>query len=240
MNSAYDRWWEARKIFGELTNNARSFSAKIYTYVLSPNQLVLVQEKEAKKAASDLIDLTCAYINQFKSEIKDVPHPISNAPTEQLFKDYNVDERNKVSNEVLIASATKIEALFAAKATIEKSDLMQHINRFYEIQGKAERIKNTPFLKIYSAFTKATVILYVLMIPFIIGDIDIGGEESYLEYLSIPLFALVSTLFLTINKLANLHGDPLETDKTSVPIDQICERIIGNCQELKIKIRSLK
>ena len=34
MNSAYDRWWEARKIFGELTNNARSFSAKIYTYVL--------------------------------------------------------------------------------------------------------------------------------------------------------------------------------------------------------------
>ncbi len=27
MNSAYDRWWEARKIFGELTNNTRSFTA---------------------------------------------------------------------------------------------------------------------------------------------------------------------------------------------------------------------
>ncbi len=32
MNSAYDRWWEARKIFGELTNNTRSFVAKIYAY----------------------------------------------------------------------------------------------------------------------------------------------------------------------------------------------------------------
>jgi ion channel-forming bestrophin family protein len=31
MNSAYDRWWEARKIFGELTNNTRSFVAKITT-----------------------------------------------------------------------------------------------------------------------------------------------------------------------------------------------------------------
>ena len=32
MNSAYDRWWEARKIFGELTNNTRSFVVKIYAY----------------------------------------------------------------------------------------------------------------------------------------------------------------------------------------------------------------
>tara|TARA_R110000868_G_scaffold54287_1_gene169939 strand:+ start:166 stop:525 length:360 start_codon:yes stop_codon:yes gene_type:complete len=32
MNSAYDRWWEARKIFGELTNNTRSFVTKIYVY----------------------------------------------------------------------------------------------------------------------------------------------------------------------------------------------------------------
>ncbi|WP_231433778.1 MULTISPECIES: bestrophin family protein [unclassified Chryseobacterium] len=32
MNSSYDRWWEARKIFGELTNNTRSFAAKIYAY----------------------------------------------------------------------------------------------------------------------------------------------------------------------------------------------------------------
>ena len=32
MNSAYDRWWEARKIFGELTNNTSSFVTKIYAY----------------------------------------------------------------------------------------------------------------------------------------------------------------------------------------------------------------
>jgi putative membrane protein len=74
------------------------------------------------------------------------------------------------------------------------------------------------------------------MIPFIIGDIDIGGEESHLELLAIPLFAIVSTLFLTINTLANLYGDPLEENKTSVPIDQICQTIIGNCQEVKRKL----
>jgi putative membrane protein len=39
MNSAYDRWWEARKIFGELTNNTRSFVAKIYAYYANKDNL---------------------------------------------------------------------------------------------------------------------------------------------------------------------------------------------------------
>ena len=73
------------------------------------------------------------------------------------------------------------------------------------------------------------------MIPFIIGDIDIGGEESHLELLSIPLIAILSTVFLTMNKLANLYGEPLEENKTSVPIDQICQTINKNCEEVKSK-----
>lgn len=237
MNSAYDRWWEARKIFGELTNNARSFSAKVYTYFLSSSNILVDKDIPNSKIAGELIDLTCSYISQLKNEIHEKPHPLYEEATQQLFDKYEVETTNKVSNEILIALATKIETVFVAKANIEKSDLMQHINQFYNIQGKAERINNTPFLKIYSAFTRATVIIYVLMMPFIIGDIDIGGEESYLELLAIPLFAVVSTLFLTINRLANLYGAPLEENKISVPIDHICQTIIGNCQEVRAKLK---
>lgn len=236
MNSAYDRWWEARKIFGELTNTARSFTAKIYAYFQSPSNLIADEKTKRIDTARELIDLTCCYISQLKNEIHETPHPLYNDATKALYSKYAVITTNKVSNEILIALSVKMESVFADNANIEKSDLMQHINQFYDLQGKAERINNTPFLKIYSAFTRATVVIYVLMIPFIIGDIDIGGEESQLELLAIPLFAIVSTLFLTINKLANLYGDPLEENKTSVPIDQICKVIVGNCQEVKRKL----
>ncbi|WP_026753410.1 bestrophin family ion channel [Sediminibacter sp. Hel_I_10] len=235
MNSAYDRWWEARKIFGELTNTTRSFSAKIYTYIQTPSNLVADADNSKSVVASELMDLTCCFINQLKNEIHEKPHPSYTEEAKLLFEIYNIDLNNKVSNEILMALSLKIEQIFSDKANFEKSDLMQHINQFYNIQGKAERINNTPFLKIYSAFTRVTVTIYVLMIPFIIGDIDIGGEESYLELLAIPLFAIVSTLFLTINKLANLYGDPLEENKTSVPIEKICQNIIANCQEVKRK-----
>jgi putative membrane protein len=236
MNSAYDRWWEARKIFGELTNNARSFSAKIYTYFQSSSNIKVEEDVNNSAIAKELIDLTCCYISQLKNEIHDIPHPLHDQTTELLYNRYKIKISNKISNEILIAIAAKLEMVFADRGHIEKRDLMEHINQFYNIQGRAERINNTPFLKIYSAFTRVTVVIYVMMIPFIIGDIDVGGEESNLEFLAVPLFAIVSTLFLTINKLANLYGDPLEQNKTSVPIDQICETIIENCQEVKEKL----
>lgn len=237
MNSAYDRWWEARKIFGELTNNVRSFSAKIYTYFRTAPNIVAIEVPNNSLIAKELLDLICSYTNQLKNEIHEISHPKYDDETLVLFNKYSVNTNNKVSNEILISITAKIETVFTHDANIEKSDLMQHINKFYDIQGKAERINNTPFLKIYSAFTQITVVIYVLMIPFIIGDIDIGGEESYLEVLVIPLIAILSTLFLTINKLANLYGDPLEENKTSVPIDKICQTIIENCKEVKAKIK---
>lgn len=115
---------------------------------------------------------------------------------------------------------------------------MQHINRFYDIQGKAERIKNTPFLMIYSAFTKIIVSFYVILIPLFIGDIDLGGEDSGFEFLAIPIMVIISTAFLTINKLANLFGEPFsENKKTSVTIDEICKTIEQNCNEVKDKLK---
>ncbi|MDY3529232.1 bestrophin family ion channel [Riemerella anatipestifer] len=235
MNSAYDRWWEARKIFGELTNNSRSFVAKIYAYYSNDENINLATlEKNAK--IYDLIQLTIAYIRQFKNEIHNNPKPIFDEKSKVLLERYNINEEHKISNELLVSISKEIEEDFKNTANIEKSDLMQHINRFYDIQGKAERIKNTPFLMIYSAFTKIIVSFYVILIPLFIGDIDLGGEQSGFEFLAIPIMVVISTSFLTINKLANLYGEPFSENKTSVTVTEICNTIESNCKEVQSKL----
>jgi len=236
MNSAYDRWWEARKIFGELTNNTRSFVAKVYVYYGNSKNLTISSQEDAKTKTSDLIDLNIAYIKQLKNEMHNNSKPIPNSTTSELFSKHKIQSEHKLSNELLIAITQNIENDFIRESRIEKADLMQHINRFYEVQGKAERIKNTPFLMIYSAFTKIIVSFYVLLIPLFIGDIDLGGEQSGFEFLAIPIMVVISTVFLTINKLANLYGEPFSENKTSVTIDEICKTIERNCNEVKSKI----
>lgn len=238
MNSAYDRWWEARKIFGELTNNSRSIVTKIFAYYSNNENFKQTQQLDLKINARRLIELTILYIRQLKNEMHNNFKPIFTEQEKELMNEFEINTQNKISNELLIALTKNIEDDFSSKANVEKGDLMQHINRFYDIQGKAERIKNTPFLMIYSAFTKIIVNFYVALIPLFIGDIDLGGENSRFEFLAIPIMVIISTAFLTINKLANLFGEPFsENKKTSVTIDEICKTIEQNCNEVKNKLK---
>jgi putative membrane protein len=237
MNSAYDRWWEARKIFGELTNNTRSFTAKIYAYYSNGENFKETNQPDLKNEAHQLIELSILYIRQLKNEMHNHFKPNFDEQTIGIINEFKINVSNKISNEILVALTKSIEDHFASKANIEKGDLMQHINRFYDIQGKAERIKNTPFLMIYSTFTKIMVSFYVILIPLFIGDIDLGGEASGFEFLAIPIMVIISTAFLTINKLANLFGEPFSENKTSVSIDDICITIVQNCNEVKGKLK---
>ncbi|PTT23175.1 hypothetical protein DBR28_19185, partial [Chryseobacterium sp. HMWF028] len=229
-------WWEARKIFGELTNNTRSFVAKTYAYYGNNENLNNADNKEIQ--AKKILELTILYIRQLKNEMHNNFKPTFDETTIRILTEFKINTENKISNEILVALTKDIEMNFSSKANIEKGDLMQHINRFYEVQGKAERIKNTPFLMIYSTFTKIIVSFYVVLIPLFIGDIDLGGENSGFEFLAIPIMVIISTAFLTINKLANLFGEPfLEDKKTSVTIDEICKTIEKNCNEVKDKLK---
>jgi ion channel-forming bestrophin family protein len=236
MNSAYDRWWEARKIFGELTNNTRSFVVKIYAYYGNADNFKETARANINIKAQKLIGLSISYIRQLKNEMHNNFKPTSDQPAIELLNEFNINIDNKISNELLAALTKSIEDDFSSQANIEKGDLMQHINRFCDIQGKAERIKNTPFLMIYSAFTKIIVSFYVILIPLFIGDIDLGGEDSGFEFLAVPIMVIISTAFLTINKLANLYGEPFSENKTSVTIDEICKTIEQNCNEIKAKL----
>lgn len=236
MNSAYDRWWEARKIFGELTNNTRSFVAKVYAYYGNPENLKDLDKAGAGIRGQKIIGLTVLYVRQLKNEIKNDQSALDEE-SESLMAEFGVVPENKISNELLVALTKGVETDFSQKANIEKSDLMQHITRFYDIQGKAERIKNTPFLMIYSAFTRIIVSLYVVLIPLFVGDIDLGGEESGFEFLAIPIMVILSTAFLTINRLANLFGEPFSDNKTSVSVEGICGVIEQNCLEVSRKFK---
>jgi len=235
MNAAYDRWWESRKILGELTNETRAFVQKLAVYS-NPRNLVAQDPATIREQTTDAIDLTIFYVRQLGRELHGEFHtPPASGEAALLARD-GVALAHKRTQETLLALGRSLEDRFAASRSLEKIDVLQHLDRFYAVQGRAERIRSTPFPKIYAAFTRMTVGGYVLLLPFIIGDIDPGGENSWIELLAIPLMTVVSTAFLTIDHLANLYGEPFTAHPTSVPIDRICERLVENCREVRRKL----
>lgn len=213
MSSAYDRWWEARKIAGELINNSRALSCKIIVYIANQN---LSNKDQSRESIEVICNLIIKYIKQL---------------TAQIYKENNDIELNKAS--IILLDLTKnIEQKIDSYRCFEKNELMQFINTYYDIQGKLERINNTPFLKIYSAFARIIILSYIIMIPVFIGDIDIGGEKSSLEYISLILVSFISSIFLTLNKLSNLYGEPFKKNNISIPLGDICNKIEAEINEL--------
>jgi putative membrane protein len=230
MNAGYDRWWEARKILGELTNNSRSFAAKLYAYYQNPKHLN--EPQKAINRFEALMEMLMAYIAQFSYEIRGSRKQRQWRP---ILEQAGVDIDHKISNELLLAIIQRIDRDFCAQSNIEKSDLMQLCNRFYEIQGKAERIRNTPFLKIYTALTRIIIWFYVFLLPLFVGDLNFGNEQPYFEYLAVPILSVLSTTFLTINRLATLYSEPFAREPTSMLVEEMCENLQKDCLEVKRK-----
>jgi ion channel-forming bestrophin family protein len=214
MNSAYDRWWEARKNIGELTSNSRAFASKVYIYF--QNEDHTIREK--------LIEFLGLYIVQFKNQVQDLPF----VDSEQLSK---LSRDKNLANQILQIMGSNIEKSLPRDRSLEKYDLMVLLNKFHDIQGKIERTKETPFLNIYKKFTRLIVIAYVLLLPFFVGDLDLGGEGSHLEWLTIPIIALLGTIFLMVDKLSNIYGEPFGQEDTSFSLTTLTQNILCEIKE---------
>lgn len=219
MNAAHDRWWEARKVLGEITNLTRSFCCKVVTFCGNTENLRKSTKPDA--VIDTLLAMTENYLEAFRGEMVGIPD------------ETEASSRVSASGH-LLGLSQELEKVMSPDRPFEKLELSRHISGFYDAQGKAERIKNTPFLKIYGSFARVIVTAYVLMIPLFVGDIDIGGEASRFEFLALPLLAFLSTIFLTIHQLANLHAEPFSQSATSLPTEAICNKLKSECQSLRI------
>ncbi len=216
MNAAHDRWWEARKVLGELTNVTRSFCCKVVTFCGNEENLREPFGRDRWVVVEKLLSMMQGYLGAFRAETVGV-----------------VEDGHAPASQRLLEISQEIERVVSPERPFEKLELSRHITALFDAQGKAERIRNTPFLKIYGAFARVIVTAYVLMIPMFVGDIDIGGEASHFEYLAMPLLAFLSTIFLTIHELANLHAEPFSRNATSLPTEAICDKLLAECESLR-------
>ena len=68
-NAAYDRWWEARKVIGELNNTATSFTCEISVYFSNPANVETNHQPNCGNIAEDLVGLTRLYVEALKNEL---------------------------------------------------------------------------------------------------------------------------------------------------------------------------
>lgn len=220
-NTAHERFWEGRKLWGSLVNTTRNLTRNIWIYIEQrepcdrTNKEVVVQMVAAFAVATKL-HLRRETMN---SELEPLMSPmqyqklqgVNHAPLEISYwiSDYlqHQYERQRLN-------------------VFQLTTLHESINLLVDILGGCERILKTPVPLIYTITLKAILWIYCLLLPFQL----VGG----ITWWTGPIQAFVTFLFLCVNEVGAEIEEPFGRDPNDLPLDAITNTIIRNLEDLTL------
>ncbi len=214
-NTAYDRWWEGRKIWGAILNTSRDIARKVHSFI--PNQ--------CKKEKEELVKLCVAFAYTLKEHLRDGVkweelNFLDNATIEKL------KSAHHVPNAIVTMMTDILEQLYAQKyikaAKLRMID--SDIQALVDYLGMCERIKKTPMPIAYSLHLKRFILIYLGTLPF--------GLMYELNWGAIPAVAVLAYTMVGIEIIGEEIEDPFGLDDNDLATDEICTSIHLNTFEI--------
>ncbi|MBC5994567.1 bestrophin family protein [Pontibacter cellulosilyticus] len=207
-NTAYDRWWEGRKVWGGLTNTSRNMAIKVNA---------MVRAEEDKRFFRLMIP-------NFAFALKNMLR--ENENFEELDPVLDLKRGRHLPNQIAAAIYSRVNALHE-KGNLSNAQMLalsDDVKALTNHTGACERIKNTPIPFTYSVFIKKFVFFYVITLPF--------GWSFSLGYYIIPVVVLILYALASLELIAEEIENPFGTDDNDLPTDQICHNIRKHVAEL--------
>ncbi len=210
-NTAYDRWWEGRRLWGSLVNNSRNLALKLRAML--PNDVA---------AQAYFRQMIPNYAFSMKNHLRNNFLSGELEPVEGLV----INEQQHVPNQLAGQMMSRINALYLQQK-ISGDQLItinQELLSFTDICGGCERIRNTPIPFSYSVFLKKFIFFYVMTMPF--------GYVFSVGYLIIPMVVFIFYVLASLELIAEEIEDPFGKDANDLPTDTICENIRKHVAEI--------
>ncbi|MDW7693290.1 bestrophin family ion channel [Flammeovirgaceae bacterium SG7u.132] len=217
-NSAYDRWWEARKIWGSIVNDSRTLARQAVTFLGSADH------KNAEEIKTIVYRQICWCYS--------LAGTLRKQPLGKYFKEFlNEEEIAGISgntnrpNALLQKQEVHLKKL-QQQGEMHMFELMkmdETLRRLCDSMGKCERIKNTVFPTQYSFFIHFFIMVFIFILPF--------GMVDYAKYFTIPLTGLLAFIFLMIETIEVLLQDPFEDRSNDTPMTALSRTIEINLKQ---------
>lgn len=209
-NTAYERWWEGRKLWGALVNNSRNLALKLAAYLSDE------KDREVFKKA----------IPTYASVLSE--HLMNKEVSQMLFDglDLAIDHQKHQPNQVAKVLFENANALYTTgKITGDQFYIINaELQSFTDICGACERIKNTPIPYSYSVFIKKFIFFYIMTLPF--------GFVFSLGYYAIPIVVFIFYVLASLELIAEEIEDPFGGDDNDLPTAKMAVNIQKHVEEL--------
>lgn len=216
ISQSYDRWWEARKVWGAIVNDSRSLVLQLQNFVGD-------KKHTAIKTLSFRQIAWCYSLGQSLRGL----NPLENL--DQYLSEKDIDAISTHNNKPLAILQLNIDTMRQLKEE-NQLDVFSHVQldntmvRLVDAMGKAERINSTVFPVTYRLFLHFAIYLFVIVLSISLRNVDPVFE--------IPLLILLSSVFLLLEKTAYHLQDPFRNRPSDVSITAIARTIEINIKQL--------
>lgn len=214
-NSAYDRWWEGRKLWGRMVNSTRNFALKLNAYI----------RKEDHEDREWFAHMISNFVYATKEHLRKGVQFAEIQPTDDKFIDVLKAAKHR-PNKVSALLYERVNALYLNKkfSGDHLINLDKELKDFIDIMGSCERIRNTPIPYSYTMYIKKFIFIYIVTLPF--------GFVSTFGYFTIATVLLVSFVLLSVELIAEEIEDPFGRDINDLPTDELAGKIRDNVREI--------
>jgi len=217
-NEAYNRWWEARILWGAFVNSSRSFGREILAYLNTTN--TELSEEDIVKEQKTFVYRHIAYINSVRLHLRQQKNfneelkPFLSDP--ELIK---ISDYKNIPTQINVNQSRRLKDIYRPDKLngFEYVQLNNTLNALFDIQGSCERIKFTIFPRLYTYYTTSfTWIFSTILILSLIDEFD---------WQTLLIRALVSYVFITVNQLGSQLKNPFENQISDTPMTALSRTI---------------
>jgi ion channel-forming bestrophin family protein len=206
-NTAYDRWWEGRKLWGQLVNDMRNLAMKV-------QRCVDVSLEEKRKFGDVMITFTFA-----------LKEHLSWKPTKNDAKPGGSGK--EPDNVPLLVASRLIEKLNDWEVGGRLRQILifdPHSRSLMDVCGACERIKRTPIARSYLVFIRLCIIFYLLTLPW--------GLLKDFHLWMVPATAIIGYFMIGIELIAENVEDPFGRGEDKLALEDICQGIERSVRQL--------
>lgn len=224
-NSAYDRWWEGRKLWGRMINTSRHISSQIVAYLPDDHP-----DREG------MVRRHIAYVHSLRSLLrgnKRRPESVQGTPNHPLEDPHVLKHLTDAEKEQLKTESNITHALLhiqlerAHKAFkdghidgLQLQGFDESIRHLLDIQGGCERINKTPMPRGYGFIAEQLIIAFGVLFPAVI--------VAELWWVTVPINILVCLAFALISEAGRVLEDPFTEFYNGLPLTTISVMIERN------------
>lgn len=206
-NAAYNRWWEARGLWGLVVNNSRSLARELLTMTDD----TILQRCLVRLQIAYALSLRCSLLQLAPWEAID----------KYLAPDIAAGLRSAANVPTAIQNAIGLQLVEAWRSgtidSVRLAALDRTMTDLANAQGGLERIKKTPMPRQYDHFPRIFVGIYCLLLPI--------GLVPSLGYMTPVGSTVIGFMFLALDKIGRDLEDPFDGDLHDIPMEAITRTI---------------